>query len=393
MLGASGLGDYSFAESAGRYAALFIEYGFALSATREIARHRNDVKARSELLAGVLGAQFLIVLCICILALLSWFGAPGFWSQNSLFVAAGAWAIFEGCGLMWYFQGLEQIRLVAAVDIAAKLCAIIGVFLFVRQPSDVWKVLGLRAAAAAMSIGMGLAIAYRDLPWTAPNLSRSIGALRNGVTMFVYRSSTALSTAANVLVLGLVAPPHVVGYYAGAEKISKASISLLQPVTQALLPRISHAVSGKTGQSDRLARLGFILMTVGGLGLGAVTFILAPWIVRVFLGKGFEPTIAVLRVLALLQPVAALNSMLGIQWMLPLRMDRVFNGIAISAGLLNVALCFLLSNLWAESGPAWAVLLAQSFALLLTLFILCRRGILPILGSTANKTRGVVCSQ
>lgn len=393
ILGASGLGGYSFAESAGRYAALFIEYGFALSATREIARHRNDVKARSELLAGVLGAQSLVVCVICTLALLSWVGAPGFWSQNTLFVAAGVWAIFEGCGLMWYFQGLEQIRLIAMVDITAKSCAIVGVFLFVRQPSDVWKVLGLRAAAAAVSVGMGLAIAYRDIPWTAPSLPRALDALRNGVTMFVYRSSTSLSTAANVLVLGLVAPPYVVGYYAGAEKISKASISLLQPVTQALLPRISHAVSGKTGQSDRLARLGFIVMALGGVGLGTATFVLAPWIVRAFLGKGFEPAIAVLRVLALLQPVAALNSMLGIQWMLPLRMDRVFNGVAISAGLLNVALAFVLSKFWAESGPAWAVLLAQSFALLLTLFILCRRGVLPILGSTAGRPKGVACSQ
>ncbi len=393
ILGASGLGDYSFAESAGRYAALFIEYGFALSATRDIARHRDDGKARSELLAGVLGAQGLVILAICAIASLGWMFAPSSWFRNGLFWAAGFWALFEGCGPMWYFQGLEQIRVIAGVDIAAKSCAIAGIFLVVHKPSDVWKVLVLRGVGSAITVVVGLTIAYREIPWTSPSIRLATTALKNGLTMFTYRSATALSTASNVLVLGLVAPPHIVGFYAGAEKISKASIGLLQPVTQALLPRITHSVSGKTGQTERLGQLGLVAMCLGGVLLGATSYTLAPWIVRVFLGNGYEPAITVVRILAFLHPVIALNNMLGIQWMLPLRMDRVFNGITISAGLLNILLSIGLSMAWAEKGPAWAVLLAQSFALVVFVAVLCRRGVLPISNAAFSWLKGPVCSR
>src|SRR5262245_38599098 len=61
-LGVAGWGMVAFAQSLGEFIVLIIEFGFNLSATREVARNRASKEACSEIAAGVLGAQALLAL-------------------------------------------------------------------------------------------------------------------------------------------------------------------------------------------------------------------------------------------------------------------------------------------------------------------------------------------
>ena len=90
-------------------------------------------------------------------------------------------------------------------------------------------------------------------------------------------------------------------------------------------------------------------------------FLLAPVIVHMVLGAHFEPAVRVLRVLALLVPLVAIGNVLGIQWMLPLGMDRAFNKIILLAGFINIVLALVLAPNYREMGMAWAVVIAETF--------------------------------
>jgi polysaccharide transporter, PST family len=68
-----------------------------------------------------------------------------------------------------------------------------------------------------------------------------------------------------------------------------------------------------------------------------------------------------LRVLAVLVPLVAIGNVLGIQWMLPLGMDRAFNTIVLLAGVINLSLALLLAPLYTDMGMAWAVVIAEAF--------------------------------
>jgi PST family polysaccharide transporter len=377
MLGPAQWGEYAFVESVSRYLSLFVEYGFALSATREVARCRGNAGRRSELLAGVLGAQLCLAMAGMAIVMFWALGSARFRSHAALFTAGCFWAVFEGMSLMWYYQALERSRSIAIVDVITKSCAVVAMYWCVHQPADAWKVLALRGGAAGFSLCIGLAIAYTEIPFQFPTPKLIGFSIRNGATMFLFRSSTALSTVANVIVLGLVARPEIVGFYAGAEKISKASIGLLSPITQALYPRIANTLDLHPGSASRFARLGFLLMAGGGLALGITLYVMAPWLVRLFLGKGYESATAVLRILALLHPIIAMNNMLGIQWMLPLRLDRAFNAITLCGGVLNVTLAAVLAHRLAQTGPAWAIVIAQTAVLIAIVATLNTGKLLP----------------
>src|SRR5258706_3396286 len=86
--------------------------------------------------------------------------------------------------------------------------------------------------------------------------------------MFLFCSAATLYTMGNAFILGLFAAPAVVGYFAAAEKISRAVFGLFDPVRESLYPRLSHLVRESPQQAKRLARWGVAGGGSGRTGLG-----------------------------------------------------------------------------------------------------------------------------
>jgi polysaccharide transporter, PST family len=179
--------------------------------------------------------------------------------------------------------------------------------------------------------------------------------------MFVFRSAESLYGAGNALLLGLFAGPEIVGYFASAEKISKAAYGLLTPIRDSLYPRLSHlAKSGGRGAAA-LAKQGAAVMIGGGILLGGGIFTTAPWLIRLVLGGEYAAAVSTLRILAILPVLLSITNSAGMQWLLPWGKDAVINRIIILAGLLNLALSLFLAPRFAHIGMAWAVVCSEAF--------------------------------
>ena len=66
VLGPAGWGSVVFAQAIGVVIAVFVEYGFDLSASREASRHRDEPRHLSELISGVLGAKAILAALLCV---------------------------------------------------------------------------------------------------------------------------------------------------------------------------------------------------------------------------------------------------------------------------------------------------------------------------------------
>jgi polysaccharide transporter, PST family len=377
VLSPSGWGKVAFAQGFAAYLTLIVEYGFNLSATREVARWHSSRERVSEILAGVMGAKCLLaILCMgVVVLLLKWI--PLFRDNSALLWAATLAAIAQAFSPLWLFQGLERMKLFATLDIASKSVATVGVFLFVRSVRDDWRVLALQGVGGLVTLVVGLIIAYRWFPLLVPRLKNVLESLRMGWTMFIFRSSVSFYTVGNSFVLGLFAAPQFVGYYAGAERLSRAFVAIFDPISQALFPRLSHLVHQALDEAQRLARYALLLMGTGGLLLSVCVFAEAPILIRILLGPAYLASIPVLRILALLPFLVALSNVLGILWMLPLRMDRAFNTIILSAGAINIALATLLAPRYTQLGMALAVVVAEVFVTGMMFLWLRKKGITP----------------
>jgi PST family polysaccharide transporter len=368
VLGPSGWGLVAIFQSLAMCAELVIEFGFQLSATREVARRRHITGRLAEVFAGVLGAQCLLAIAVVAAIFVCRPWVPVLRDHPSLLASAILWAVAEGFNPIWYFLGLERMKTVATLEICSKSAAAIAMFALVHAPKDAGIVLALQAIAPMLSIVASLWIVYSDLPFRMPNAVLIREALSAGWPMFIMRSAESLYTLANAFLLGLFAGPAVVGYFAGPEKISRALFGLFNPIRETLYPRISKLVHTSPDQASRLARIGMVITGCGGLFMGAVVFLGAPFLIKVLLGAQFAPAVTVLRILAILPPVIAVTQAVGMHWLLPLGREYVVTRTIVVAAVLNLILVFALVPLHAQIGMAWAVICTESFVAICLLY-------------------------
>lgn len=371
-LGAYSWGLVAMAQGLGNYLNLVVEYGFNLSATREVARNRESPDQIADLVAGVVAAKLLLAGAALLLTWMLQQVVPGLHEHPEVLWAGVIAGVALGLNPLWYFQGCERMKVVATLEVGAKVAAAAGVFFLVRGPGDAWRVSGLQAAASILSTGIGLALMSREVVLRRVNLTLVKQALSTGWTMFLFRSSAMLYTSGNSFLLGLFAPPNAVGYFAGAEKISKAFMGLLNPFNQAVYPRLSRLAKHDRQAGSRLLRTNAVVAGVGGLMLGLIVYFAAPSLVRILLGPELAPSVPVLRLLAILPPLIGMNTVLCTQWMAPLGMDHMLNRIILGAGLLNICLAVALAPRYQHMGMASAVIGAEMFVGLTASYILLR---------------------
>ena len=377
VLGPSGWGSVVFAQAIGSVIAIFVEYGFDLSASRETSRHRNEPGRLSELISGVLGAKsILATLCVCG-AIFSRRFTHHVAPSLLLFWASTIWGVCQGINMLWYFQGLERMRLASALEVGGKVIATASIFLLVRHPDDGWKVMAAQCVGCVVAHGVTIVLAYREVGFTWPTLSSVRQALRLGWSMFLFRAAQGLAGSLNGLVLGSVASLAALGQYAGAERIARVFQQGLWPVNQALYPRLTKQMEENRHGAMKMVR--FSLFLLGGLGLlfGAMLFLGAPLFVHVVLGSAFKGSVAALRVFSLWIPLVALCTVLTFQLLLPNQLDYQFNAVIFTAALLSFGSALMLAPTLHAVGIAWSAVGAQLYTLVAFSIVLVRAGLNP----------------
>ena len=216
VLEPAGWGRVALAQSLGLSLAVVVDYGFALSATREVAR--ATPAARSDVFASVLGAK-LVLAAFALAAVSSVHGSlSAAIGDSRLFWAAVTWGIVQGFHPLWYYQGREHVRSLLVLEVAANGLSIAGVLAVCRTPGDGWKAVALQGAGAAFVAFGGHLLALSELSLRVPTARAVRERLASGAVLFAYRAATTGYTVANPLVLGLLAPNATVGYFAAGRR-------------------------------------------------------------------------------------------------------------------------------------------------------------------------------
>jgi PST family polysaccharide transporter len=377
VLGPSGWGVVVFAAAIGDVIACVVEYGFDISASRETSRQRNEPRQLSALISGVLGAKSLLAMVCIAGALFSRRFTHHVAPSLALFWASTIWGVCQGINMLWFFQGLERMRLASALEIGGKVLATLSIFVLVHKPDDGWKVMAAQCVGCVVSHGVTVVLAYREVGFQWPTPSSVWKALRLGGSMFLFRAVQGLSGSVNRLVLGSVAPVAVLGEYAGAERITRVFQQGMWPVNQALYPKLARQAQNNPGRAIQTVRLS--LFFLGGLGLvfGLAIFLGAPLLVHLVLGPAFQNSVPVLRVFSLWIPLVALSTVITFQLLLPNELDNQFNIANFTAALVGIGAALLLAPGFGAIGIAWSAVVVQTYTLLAFSVILWRNGLNP----------------
>lgn len=360
VLGPEGWGEVAFVTAMAELVAIVIEFGFGLSATRSIARYRDDGVQRGKITTGVLGAQVMLAAVAMTAALIATWFIPLLRGHPELVVCGLGYSLAQGFSPIWYFQGMERIRLAAVLEMGAKIGALGALFVLVKGPQHVWRALAIQALSPSVLAMVGIPMALLTSVPCRPRWEVIRAVLGDGWNMFVFRSTESLYGVANAFLLGLYASPTDVGYFAAAEKISKATAGLVNPIRESLYPRINHLMHRDGSEAVRLARIGTGCIVGLGFLLSLTLYACASPAITILMGGRFEPAVHVLQILSPLPMLLSVTFSSGQLWLLPNGKDRTILRVVFRAALVNLCLSFLLAPRWGHLGMAWAVLVSES---------------------------------
>ena len=292
-----------------------------------------------------------------------------------------------GYRLLWYFQGLERMRLASILEISGKVLATLSIFVLVRKPSDGWKVMAAQCVGCVVAHGVTVVLAYREVGFQWPTPASVWNSLRLGTSMFLFRAVQTICGSANRLILGSAAPVAVLGHYAGAERITRVFNQGMWPVNQALYPRLTKQMQDSPGQAMKTVK--YSLLLLGGLGMvcGLGVYLGAPLLVHLVLGPRFGDSVPVLRVFALWIPMSAVTMVMIFQLLLPNQLDNQFNFTNYTAGGLGVVVSLLLVPRMGGVGIAWSWVASQVYTLVAFIIVLWRAGLNPFSVTVSTRLR------
>lgn len=372
-----GLGMVFFAQSLALYGVITVQYSFDFSGTRTIAQGRDQEDELVERARGIVASQLMLGLIVIGVALISVRLVPVFADQTGLLLATLASALAQGLVPLWYFLGRERVALIGMISLAGKALTTVMIFVLIEGPGDEWLVLASFACGNALATVVGYAVILREVGLRWPGLTRVRQTLRGGFDLFLTQMATMIQSGGNPFLLGLLVAPSQVAAFAAGEKLCRPVAWLLLPINVALLPRLAHLLGQDPGQVRRLAGLSILVLGTTGVLFGLLVALLAPWLVALVFGPGYEGAIIVLQIMAVIIPLNSLIDALAIQWLIPNSLDRALSIVRVSSAVLNVLLAILIAPTFGAQGMAWVTVAVSSYVLIGLLVALHRNRLWP----------------
>jgi len=374
-LGTEGYGLFVLASACGSYTQVFCDYGFHLSATRQLARVQEDAAKVSRTVASTLAAKVGLAVLGFLLISLVLAALPSF-RRDLLILWIGCLASLASSFFpSWLFQGMERMKGMAVISGVAKVFQLLGLILFVHAPTDVAKALFITLITnlLATSVAWALAVQLFRLKFTRPGIQDVRAVLSEGFEIFLSQAGVSIFANANVMALGMVSTKQIVGTYSVAEKIVRVGINLGAPLGTALYPKVAVMID-----HSREAAYLFLkkILLWGGAFFLAVSLgitLLAGVAARIITGAPSPLIIHLVWILSPLPLSIFIDNVLGTQLLLNLGYRKEFMSGPLSSGLVSIILLTLLAPHYGAYGAALALLVSELWTLLLFTYLASKK--------------------
>jgi len=168
-----------------------------------------------------------------------------------------------------------------------------------------------------------------------------------------------------VTFIGIFDSYKCVGYYSVAEKIIRAILGLLQPVTQSIFPYVARRMSFSAEKGIRFAFETLKLLSIFTLFISVIVLIFSDQIVLIFAGDEFQRSSIILKILSPLPFVVGIANIFGVQIMLNIGLKKPFSRILMFGGVLSVILNLCLIPILGTIGAAISVLVSEIVVMIL----------------------------
>lgn len=371
VLGADGLGTYSYIFSIVTYFGLFGMLGIANHGNRSVALVRDNRQKVSEAFSNT----YIIQLCTTVIALLLYFLFIYCWFSGDKTIAyiESIIVLSYVLDITWFFFGLEQFAVTVTRNAIIKIATVVAIFIFVRSREDLW------IYALIMSCGMLFSQIYLWLrirkyaDFCKPSWSQVKSNIKPVLMLFIPAIAYSIYKLLDKVMLGAMSSMSQVGLFDNAEKIINIPSSLITAFGTVMMPRVTVLLG--TGDEHRISYLNkisvryFTLLVVGAaFGLAGICNVLAP----VYFGSEFVGSAPIIAGLGFSLIFVTWANVIRTQYLIPNKLDKPYVISSVIGALANLAVNIILIPKFAGIGAMIGTIIAE-FTVFFVQLILVRR--------------------
>jgi len=377
VLGPAKFGIISFFQALNNYFVLVSDYGFNLTATKDVSLNRNNKRELSRIFTDVTFCRVTLALLTFIVMLLIVNLIDKFRDEQLIAFLFYGSVVGQVLFPQFVFQGMERMKYITIINVAPKLFFAASIFIFVKNESHYYMVPMFTSLGFCLSgmIALIIVIRYFGIKLKVPSLSGILYQLKHGWQVFQSLVSISFYSTISVLILGFFASSDIVGYYSAANRLISAAKRIIGPITQTLFPFVSKKMSESKEMGINVVRISVKILWPLSFLVSLFLFIFAPLIISLLYSTDSSEIIVVFRILAWTPFVISLSAIFGLQMMIPLGMKKAYSQTYLLAAILGLVLFFVLTPIYLHVGTAIAVLIVEIFVSIYMYFRLKFKGI------------------
>ena len=288
---------------------ILVGFGYNLSAPREVAVNQNDKTALSHLLSNIFSAKILLAAFATLLILLGVFGFDLFKEYQLILVYSVLLLFSEATLPLWFFQGMEKMKLVSIANIFSKLLFLMGIVLFIHSPG-LSKWVNFMMGFSGLLINLFL-LAYihtlLEIRFYRPQFSAIWGSLKENILFFLSNLTGHISVNGGLIILSFFSGAETLGMYSLAERVVMVLRLFPSMIIQAIFPNASKLYKKDEKSFYRFLGSVYKRVLLFGAVIAALAYLTAPWVIRILSRSELSESVLYLQHLSPLLFLSCLN--------------------------------------------------------------------------------------
>ncbi|MDV7105997.1 oligosaccharide flippase family protein [Vibrio sp. TH_r3] len=370
VLGLEIYGLYTVILAILQYVIIFLDYGFNLTATKQISLNQNSKKNTSQIFSDIMTIKLIALLIIILTVAVSLLIKTTFDLYLEMVLLGFGIVIGRTLNPVWLFQGVEKMHWIATLNGLSKLLMLILVFFLIKDEGDLDLLIIIQSAIGIIvvvsSVMLSMSKGYITL--VTPSKQGMMKQLQLGKDIFISTISVSIYTTSIPLVLAFIGGVESAGIYNAADKLRQAIQSIINPISQGLFPK-----SNQLMVSDKRKAFIFIYKVSAFISVLIVSICLAVYaasdfIVDLLYGENMGEVVKLLGALLFIPPIVALSNMLGLQIIIPNGKSNWFKYTYILAGLIGLPMIIVGALSYSYLGVGVAAVIVELVVLSMFVF-------------------------
>ena len=367
VLGVENYGLLAFAGATVAYFSVITDYGFNLTATREISIHREDKNKVTEIFSAVMTIKFILMFASLFLLTILVFSFEKFSQNWEIYFLSFGTVLGQVLFPVWFFQGMERMKYITYLNILAKSIFTIAVFVFVQKQSDYWIVPLLTSIGFVVAGIFSLRLVKKEfyISFKLQEYNTLKYYFQDGWHIFIANFAGNFYRNFNTIVLGLLTNNIFVGYYSIAEKLIKIIQMLQNIVGSVMFPFLSKKISENKNYFFELNQkyikyiLGIYLLAV------IATFLLAPFIIYLINGNYQASMILNIKIMSVVILIGGLNYYYGVLGLVSMGYKKEFSRSIVITGIANIVISIILIYFFKDIGASISLVVSELILLII----------------------------